>query len=133
MNAQADDQPRDVGVEGGARFELPPDVLAVVGGQPLRRFAKFPGVPLTASDVDAVLDAVVRVAIPFLSGLFVLLAASAVVSVFSWPAAVALLASALIAGVAAPWLAARISSRADEAAISGRGALADAVQTAEVA
>ncbi|HRL49459.1 MAG TPA: thiol reductant ABC exporter subunit CydC [Propioniciclava sp.] len=79
------------------------------------------------ADVDAVLDAVVRVAIPFLSGLFVLLAASAVVSVFSWPAAVALLASALIAGVAAPWLAARISSRADEAAISGRGALADAV------
>lgn len=42
-------------VQGGARFELPPDVLAVVGGQPLRRFAKFPGVPLTASDVDAVL------------------------------------------------------------------------------
>lgn len=42
-------------VAGGGRFELAPEVLAVVGGQPLRRFAKFPGIPLTAADVDAVL------------------------------------------------------------------------------
>lgn len=38
-----------------AGFTLPPEVLAVVGGQPLRRFAKFPGVPMSAADVDAVL------------------------------------------------------------------------------
>ena len=38
-----------------AGFTLPAEVLAVIGGQPLRRFAKFPGVPLTAADVDAVL------------------------------------------------------------------------------
>lgn len=79
------------------------------------------------ADVDAVLDAVVRVAIPFASGLFVLLATSVIVAVFSWPAALALLISALIAGVLAPWLAARFSARADEAAIAGRGDLADAV------
>ncbi|HHU38964.1 MAG TPA: beta-glucosidase [Propionibacterium sp.] len=39
----------------GARIELPEEVLAVVGGQPLRRFAKFPDMPITAADVDAVL------------------------------------------------------------------------------
>ena len=42
-------------VPGGQGFSLPEEVLAVVGGQPLRRFAKFPGIPLTAADVDAVL------------------------------------------------------------------------------
>ena len=31
------------------------EVTSVVGGAPLRRFAKFPGIPLTAADVDAVL------------------------------------------------------------------------------
>ncbi|MDO5533398.1 MAG: glycoside hydrolase family 3 C-terminal domain-containing protein [Propionibacteriaceae bacterium] len=41
----------------GASFELPPEVLAVVGGQPLRRFVKFPDMPLSAADVDAVLAA----------------------------------------------------------------------------
>lgn len=42
-------------VLGGGRFELPADVLAVVAGQPLRRYAKYPDIPLTAADVDAVL------------------------------------------------------------------------------
>jgi beta-glucosidase len=42
-------------VPGGQGFSLPEEVIAVVGGAPLRRFAKFPGIPLTAADVDAVL------------------------------------------------------------------------------
>lgn len=79
------------------------------------------------ADVDAVLDAVVRVLLPFGSGLFVLLATTVIMGVFSWPAALALLAGALVAGVLAPWLAARLSARADAAALAGRGALADAV------
>ena len=42
-------------VPGGAGIEFTPEVMAVMAGQPLRRFAKYPGVPLTAADVDAVL------------------------------------------------------------------------------
>ena len=42
-------------VLGDRPWELPPEVLAVVAGQPLRRFAKFPDMPFTADDVDAVL------------------------------------------------------------------------------
>lgn len=79
------------------------------------------------ADVDAVLDAVVRVVLPFASGTFVLVATTMIFGVFSWPAALALLAGALIAGVVAPWLSARLSARADAAALAGRGALADAV------
>lgn len=40
---------------GGERFEIPPGLLAVVGGQPLRRFVQFPGSGITVEDVDAVL------------------------------------------------------------------------------
>lgn len=79
------------------------------------------------ADVDAVLDAVVRVLLPFASGLFVIGATTVILGVFSWPAAAALLGTALIAGIGAPWLAARMSARADAAAAAGRGALADAV------
>ncbi len=79
------------------------------------------------ADVDAVLDAVVRVILPFASGTFVILATTAIMAAFSWPAALALLATALVAGIGAPWLAARLSARADAAALAGRGALADAV------
>lgn len=39
----------------GERFELGEEMYAVVAGQPLRRFAQFPGGPLTVADVDAVL------------------------------------------------------------------------------
>ncbi len=42
-------------VPGSGSFALSEEVLAVVAGQPLRRFAKYPDMPLTAADVDAVL------------------------------------------------------------------------------
>lgn len=79
------------------------------------------------ADVDAVLDLVVRVFLPFASGVFVILATTVVLGVFSWPAAVALLLSALLAGVGAPWLAARLSVRADAASVPARGELATVV------
>lgn len=79
------------------------------------------------ADVDAVLDAVVRVVLPFASGMFVLMATTVIFVVFSWAAALALLAGAVIAGIVAPWLASRLSARADAATLTGRGALADAV------
>ncbi|TBT85085.1 thiol reductant ABC exporter subunit CydC [Propioniciclava sinopodophylli] len=79
------------------------------------------------ADVDAVLDLVVRVLLPFLSGLFVILATTVVIGVFSWPAAFALLLSAVLAGGVAPWLAARLSARADAASVPARGELANVV------
>lgn len=79
------------------------------------------------ADVDAVLDLVVRVAVPFASGGLVLVATTAILGAFSWTYAVALLATALVAGVVAPWLAARLSERADRAAVPARGALASLV------
>ena len=79
------------------------------------------------ADVDAVLDLVVRVLLPFASGVFVILATTLVVGVFSWPTALALLLTALLAGGVAPWFAARLSARADAAAVPARGALADVV------
>lgn len=39
----------------GQSWEIPPALLAVVGGQPLRRFVKFPGSKVSVADVDAVL------------------------------------------------------------------------------
>ncbi|MFT3876073.1 MAG: ATP-binding cassette domain-containing protein [Propioniciclava sp.] len=77
------------------------------------------------ADVEAVLDLVVRVLLPFASGLFVLLVATLILGAFSWPAALAILGTALVAGVLAPWLASRLSARQDAAAIPLRGALAD--------
>lgn len=79
------------------------------------------------ADVDAVLDLVVRVLLPFLSGLFVILATTVVIGVFNAPAALALLASAVLAGALAPWLAARLSARADAASVPARGELANVV------
>ena len=79
------------------------------------------------ADVDAVLDLVVRVLLPFASGVFVIGATTVVIGAFAWPAALALLLSALLAGALAPWLAARLSARADAASVPARGELATLV------
>lgn len=79
------------------------------------------------ADVDAVLDLVVRVFLPFASGLFVLAGTTLVLGVFSWPVAAAVLGSAVLAGILAPWLAARLSAAADAAAVPARGELANVV------
>lgn len=79
------------------------------------------------ADVDAILDLVVRVAIPFASGGVVVLGTSLMLGIFSPASAAVLLASALLAGAVAPWLAARLSLRADADALPARGELANLV------
>lgn len=82
------------------------------------------------ADVDAVLDIVVRVLVPLASGVFVIGATTIILGTFSWPYALALLATAVVAGVVAPWWGARLSARADAAALPARGELANVVHEA---
>lgn len=79
------------------------------------------------ADVDAILDLVVRVFIPFASGGVVVVAASAILAVFSPASGAVLFVSAALAGAVAPWLAARLSARADADALPARGELATLV------
>ena len=80
------------------------------------------------ADVDAVMDVVVRVVVPFVSSVFVILATAAMLAIFSPSAAIVVLASSLLAGLVMPWLGARLSQRADEAAVPLRGELAQQVR-----
>lgn len=79
------------------------------------------------ADVDAILDLVVRVFVPFASGGVVIVATTVILGVFSPGSAAVLFASALFAGALAPWLAARLSRRADADALPARGELANLV------
>ena len=82
------------------------------------------------ADVDAVLDLCVRVLVPLASGVVVLGATTIVLGVFSPADALALFATALVGGVLAPWLAARLSAAADAEAVPARGELAALVHEA---
>lgn len=79
------------------------------------------------ADVDAILDLVVRVFVPFMAGGIAILGTSLMLGVFSPGSGVALLLSSVLAGVVAPWLANRLSRTADRDAVPARGALADVV------
>ncbi len=79
------------------------------------------------ADVSAILDLVVRVFVPFVSGGIVILATTVILGVFSPGSAAALLGASVFAAVFAPWLAQRLSRRADADAVPARGALADVV------
>jgi len=83
------------------------------------------------ADVEAIMDVIVRVALPFCSATVVLLGTSIILSFFNPASAAGLLACSLVAGLLFPWLAQRWSQRADEATAPARGALAD--QTARMA
>ncbi|CEI31055.1 ABC transporter Fusion Protein [Propionibacterium freudenreichii] len=80
------------------------------------------------ADVDAVMDVVVRIVVPFVSSVLVIGLTSVLIAFFSPGAAVILLLTSLIAGIGLPWLGQRLSRRADEAAVPLRGALADEVR-----
>lgn len=80
------------------------------------------------ADVEAILDLVVRVAIPFLSGGIVIAGTSVVIGIYNWPSALFLFASAIVAAVLAPWLARRLSAQANASAVPARGRLADQVR-----
>ncbi|MGB8020980.1 MAG: thiol reductant ABC exporter subunit CydC, partial [Candidatus Nanopelagicales bacterium] len=79
------------------------------------------------ADVEAIQDLVVRVWIPFVSSALVLLATSAAFAFFSPAAAAVLLVTSTLAGLVVPWLASRVSARADAAALPLRGELSDRV------
>lgn len=77
------------------------------------------------ADVEAILDVVVRVALPFCSAAVVVLGAAGILTIFSPAFALVLLGLCVLAGVVAPILAARLSRLADLAAAPTRGELAD--------
>ena len=79
------------------------------------------------ADVEAIQDLVVRVWIPFASSALVLLATSVALAFFSPAAAAVLLVTSILAGLVVPWLASRVSARADAAALPLRGELSDRV------
>jgi len=80
------------------------------------------------ADVEAIVDLVVRVVLPFTSAAVVMIGASIVLSVFSPLFAVLLLTTSVFAGLIVPWLAQRWSSAADQRAVPARGDLADQVR-----
>ncbi len=82
------------------------------------------------SDVAAIMDLVVRVAVPFASAGLLVVAASVAMSVLSPVAGVALLISAVLAGWLVPIAAAGASARADRETVGLRAELA--VLTREV-
>lgn len=77
------------------------------------------------ADVDAILDLVTRVALPFASGAVVSFGAALILLRFSPLNAAVLLGSAILAGAVVPWLAAQLSRNADRATAPARGRLAD--------
>lgn len=79
------------------------------------------------ADVEAIMDLVVRVVLPFLSGGLVILATTVILGAFSPASAAVLLGSAAVAGGVMPWLANRLSRRADADAVGERAELAASV------
>ena len=83
------------------------------------------------ADVEAIVDLVVRVVLPFCSAAVVIVATSMILTIFSPLFALVLLATSVVAGVLVPWLAQRWSRSADQRAVPARGELGD--QVAEMA
>lgn len=80
------------------------------------------------SDVESIVDVVVRVAIPFASASVVILGTSAIFTIFSPSYAVLNLVICVVSGLLIPWLAARASRAADLHAVPANGQMADHVR-----
>ncbi len=80
------------------------------------------------ADVEAIQDLIVRVWIPFLASSLVIAITALAMGVISPGSGLVLLASAAVAGLVVPWLAQKLSARADVAMVRLRGELADDVQ-----
>lgn len=80
------------------------------------------------ADVDAVMDVVVRVVVPFASSVLVIIGTAVMLAVFCPAAAVVVLVMSLLAGLVLPWWGARLSLRSDQLAVPLRGRLADQVR-----
>jgi thiol reductant ABC exporter CydC subunit len=75
------------------------------------------------ADVGAIEDIIVRIVQPFLAAALVVAGVTALLGRFSLPAALVILASAIVGGLIVPWLTAVLSLRADTAAVPLRGEL----------
>jgi len=80
------------------------------------------------ADVEAIQDLIVRVWIPFIASSLVIVITALAMGVISPGSGVVLLVSAAAAGLLVPWLAQRLSAKADVAMVGLRGELADSVQ-----
>lgn len=80
------------------------------------------------ADVEAIQDLIVRVWIPFIASSLVIVITALAMGVISPGSGLVLLASAAVAGLVVPWLAQKLSARADVAMVRLRGELADDVQ-----
>lgn len=79
------------------------------------------------ADVEAIMDVVVRIALPFASATVVLVGTSLILMTMSLPFAIVLLVCSVLAGIAMPLLAQRLSRRADLASVPARAELAQLV------
>jgi len=79
------------------------------------------------ADVEAIMDVVVRIALPFTSACVVLLGAVFILSFLNLPSALALLTCSVLAGIVMPWLAQTLSRRATVASVPARAELAQLV------
>lgn len=77
------------------------------------------------SDVTAIQDLVVRVVLPFASACVVVAGTTTMLAFFNLPSALALLGTAIVAGIAVPWWTQRMSLSADQRSVETRGELAD--------
>lgn len=80
------------------------------------------------ADVEAILDLVVRVIIPFCAASLVITGTTLMLARFSVGSALVLFASAVVAGLLLPWLTQRLSEATESAAAPTRGALADQIR-----
>lgn len=79
------------------------------------------------ADVEAIMDVIVRVVLPFASACVVLVGTSLILTLFDLPVAVTVLACSVVAGIVVPLVAQRMSARADAAAVPARADLAQVV------
>ena len=79
------------------------------------------------ADVEAIMDVIVRVGLPFVSASVVLLGTCFVVMFLDVKTAITLLVCSVIAGIVLPLVAQRLSARADAAAVPARSDLAQVV------
>jgi ATP-binding cassette subfamily C protein CydCD len=81
------------------------------------------------ADVEAIMDVVVRVALPFSSAVIVILGTSLVMAVFSPLSAAVLLGCSIVAGIVLPLVTQVFSRRADESVAPARAEMANEVFT----
>lgn len=80
------------------------------------------------ADVTALQDLIVRVVLPFASASVVVVGTTVLLGVFNLPSALALLATAVLAGVVLPIWTQRASLRVDRESVATRGRLGDGVR-----